>query len=254
MSSDLAGNRVANYMNSQQQDKAYVLHTRAYKNTSLIIEVITREHGRMALVAKGAKRINSPFQGLLQPFSPLFVVWGGRSEMKTLYKAETMSGPGKLAGELIYSGFYINELIIYLLHKHEAHPALFDRYQNCLDKLQRGQETELTLRYFELQLLEELGYGVSLEHELQTEQPVLPDRLYAYTMEMGFSSVSGDDTTLLYVSGDTLLALAASNICTEKQKSEAKKLLRSILDYHLEGRPIKTREFFAQNKKIPLSQ
>ena len=244
---------IVGHMDSQQQDKAYVLHTRAYKNTSLIVDVMTREHGRMTLVAKGAKRLKSPFQGLLQPFIPLFVAWGGRNEMNTLYKAEAIPGPNKFAGELIYTGFYINELIIYLLHKHEAHISLFDRYQNCLDNLQQGQDTELTLRYFELALLSELGYGVSLEYDLQTGAPVLPGNMYEYNMEMGVTTVSGDGATSLCVSGDTLLALAASNVHTDKQKSEAKKLLRSILEYHLEGRPLKTRELFMNKKKISLS-
>lgn len=238
---------------NRQQDKAYVLHTRAYKNTSLIIEVMSREHGRMTLVAKGAKRIKSPFQGLLQPFIPLFIAWGGRNEMKTLYTAEAIPGPCKFSGDLIYTGFYINELIIYLLHQHEAHAALFDHYQDCLNKLQQGNDTELVLRYFELALLGELGYGVSLDHDLQTGEPVLPGNMYEYNMEMGVTELSGDTTTSFCVSGETLLALATLNISTDQQKLEAKKLLRSILEYHLEGRPLKTRELFMNKKKISLS-
>jgi len=240
-------------VSSQQQDKAYVLHTRAYKNTSLIVDVMTREHGRMTLVAKSAKRLKSPFQGLLQPFVPLFITWGGRNEMKTLYSAEAIPGPSKFSGDLIYTGFYINELITYLLHQHEAHTALFDHYQDCLENLQHGQDTELTLRYFELALLGELGYEVSLDYDLQTEEPVLPNTMYEYNMEMGVTAVSGDGTTALCVSGKTLLALASLNVSTDKQKQEAKKLLRSILDYHLEGRPLKTRELFMNKKKIFLS-
>ena len=244
---------VANPANNQSQDNAYILHTRAYQNTSLIVEVMAREHGRMTLVAKGAKRLKSPFQGVLQPFTPLFIAWGGRSDMKTLHTAEMISGANTFSGDLIYTGFYINELITYLLHKHEAHTALFDCYQDCLDKLQQGQDTELTLRYFELALLGELGYGVSLEHDLHTGEPVSADSLYAYNMEMGVTAVPGDGGSSLCVSGDTLLALAAENISTDKQKAEAKKLLRSILEYHLEGRPLKTRELFMNKKKLSLS-
>ena len=244
---------MANPVSSQSQDKAYVLHTRAYKNTSLIVEVMTRENGRMTLVAKGAKRLKSPFQGVLQPFTPLFIAWGGRSEMKTLYTAEVISGTNTFSGDLIYTGFYINELIAYLLHKHEAHTALFDRYQHCLDDLQQGLDTELTLRYFELALLGELGYGVSLEYDLQTGEPVSADTLYQYNMEMGVMAASGDRSSSLCISGDTVLGLAAEDISTDKQKIEAKKLLRSILEYHLEGRPLKTRELFMNKKKLSLS-
>ncbi len=236
-----------------KQDKAYVLHSRPYKNTSMIIEVLTREHGRMTLVAKGAKRAGSPFQGCLELFTPIFIAWGGRSEMKTLYKAEVISGSGNLAGDLIFTGFYLNELIMYLLHKHEAHAALFDAYQDCLNNLQAGEDTELVLRYFELRLLNELGYGVSLDHELQTGEPVQADKQYTYNLEAGISSDTSSDSAVLNISGDTLLALSAGEISTERQKSEAKRLLRSILEYHLEGRPIKTRELFTQKKKFPLS-
>lgn len=238
---------------STNQDKAYVLHARAYQNTSLIIEVLTKEYGRMTLVAKGARRSGSPYQGMLQPFNLLFLNWGGRSEMKTLYKAECASAPVKLVGELLYTGFYLNELIMYLLHKHEAHITLFERYHECLINLQHTSTPELLLRYFELDLLDELGYGLSLEQELQSGVFVLPDKFYQYDMEMGVMPSAGDDSSGLTISGDTLLALAKRNVTTDKQKSEAKRLLRSVLDFHLEGRPIKTRELFMQKKKFSLS-
>lgn len=239
--------------NSGSQDKAYVLHSRAYQNSSLIVEVITHQHGRMTLVAKGAKRSGSPYQGMLQPFIPLFMSWGGRSEMKTLFKAESISNPVKLEGDLIYTGFYINELIMYLLHKHEEHIALFERYHECLLNLECGSDTELVLRYFELDLLEELGYGLSLEQELQTDEAVSPEKLYNYNMELGIVPFTGDAPTSITVPGDSLLALASRNIKTDKQKSDAKRLLRSILEFHLEGRPLKTRELFVQKKKFTLS-
>ena len=239
---------------AQRQDRAYVLHARAYKNTSLIVDMFSRDHGRMTLVAKGARRAGSPFYGLLEPFTSLFIAWGGRSEMKTLYKAESVAGNDKLSGELIYTGFYLNELIMYLLHKHEAHAALFDAYQVCLEKLRAGQDTELVLRYFELDMLNELGYGVSLDHVLQTGEPVQADQYYEYKLESGLSLAGTADADTLTLSGETLLALAAGKLATEQQKLEAKHLLRSILDYHLDGRPIRARELFAQKKKFPLSR
>ena len=240
--------------NASKQDKAYILHTRAYQNTSLIVEAMTRHHGRLTLVAKGAKRSSSPYQGLLQPFIPLFLSWGGRSEMKTLFKAESVSRPVKLVGDVIYAGFYINELIMYLLHKHEEHVDLFERYHECIANLEHDSDTELMLRYFELDLLEELGYGLSLEQDLQTEEFVHPDKLYHYHMERGIVAIADDETASPTLSGDSLLALARRNIKTDKQKLEAKHLLRRILEFHLEGRPLKTRELFLQKKKFSLSQ
>jgi len=245
MSSDLT--------HTHNQDHAYVLHSRAYQNTSLIVEIFAREHGRMSLVAKGAKRASSPYQGILQPFVPLFISWGGRSEMKTLYKAENLSRPLKLSGDRVYTGFYLNELIMYLLHKHEAHISLFDRYHLCLDELQQSQDIELVLRYFELDLLEELGYGISLEQDLHTGSAVTPGQLYEYNMEMGVLPLVGDNPASLQISGDTLIALSHRDLTTPKQKHEAKLLLRTILDYHLEGRPLKTRELFLKKKNFSLS-
>lgn len=237
-----------------EQDQAYVLHSRPYQNTSLIVEVLTRNHGRMSLVAKGARRNKSPYQGVLQPFNLIFINWGGRSEMKTLHKAETTGKSNRLEGESLYMGFYINELIMYLLHKHEEHSGLFDRYHNYLNDMTSTMDPEIQLRYFELDLLEELGYGLSLEQELHSGEPVIADNFYHYDMEMGVLAGNSDEQSGITISGDTLLALANRTLMTDQQKLEAKKLLRQIIDYQLEGRPIKSRELFQFKNKISLSQ
>jgi DNA repair protein RecO (recombination protein O) len=218
------------------------------------VELFTREHGRLTVVAKGARRSNSPFLGVIQQFMPLFVSWGGRSEMKTLYKAENVSGSVRLAGELIYTGFYLNELVMYLLHKHESHALLFDRYHQCLSELPDAKDNELVLRYFELDLLEQLGYGVSLDRDLRTGQQVNSEQFYSYDSETGITSLTGDEAGVLQVKGETLLALSQRNISTQEQRIEAKQLLRSILDQHLEGRPLNARKLFMKKKKFSLSQ
>lgn len=238
---------------SGSQDKAYVLHARPYKNTSLILEAFTREHGRMSLIAKGARRSNSPYLGILQPFIPLFISWGGRSEMKSLHKAESLAPNASLEGDLIYAGFYLNELIMYLLHRHEAHAEMFDHYAACLHALQEDTDVELVLRYFELDLLDELGYGLSLDHESSTGKPVSPEQFYEYHFEIGVVPLTGDDSVGLKISGETLLALARRDISTDQHKSESKRLLRKILDNHLEGRILKTRELYLNKKKFSLS-
>lgn len=239
---------------SGRQDRAYVLHARPYKNTSLILEIFTREHGRMSLIARGARRSNSPYLGILQPFIPLYISWGGRSEMKTLHKAENLAPGTQLKGELIYAGFYINELIMYMLHRHEGHVTMFDRYATCLHALQVNTDLEVVLRYFELDLLDELGYGLDLEHETHSGKPVSTEQCYEYNLGMGVMPAAGEDSFGLKISGNTLHALARRNINTEQQKSESKRLLRKILDYHLEGRSLKTRELFLYKKKFSLSQ
>ncbi len=237
---------------NQHEDKAYILHTRPYKNTSLLVEAFSKNYGRLSFVVKGAKRNNSPMQGIIEPFNSLYIVWGGRGELKNLYKAEPVPPQIKLTGEFLYAGFYVNELIMYLLHKDEAHSELFLSYQNCLIKLSEKQEPAVILRYFELELLTELGYGVNFKHDAHSGAEIDKNKLYQYDFDLGVSEYRGDDRSVLQISGDTLIALENNNLSNEQQKKQAKQLLRRILEFYLEGRPIKAREFFLQKNKISL--
>jgi len=239
---------------AQQEDIAYILHTRPYKNTSLLVEAFCKHTGRQSFVVKGAKRNNSPMQGLIEPFNSLFFVWGGRGELKNLYKAEPVPPSIKLNGEHLYAGFYVNELIMYLLHKDESHEELFLCYQACLKKLSESYDVSTILRYFELELLSELGYGVSFGHDAHTGEDVDKNKYYQYDFGLGISEYRGDDRSVLKISGATLAALEKRELANEQQKTEAKKLLRRILEFYLEGRPIKSREFFLKKNKISLLQ
>jgi len=239
---------------SQHEDNAYILHTRPYKNTSLLVEAFCQHSGRQSFVVKGVKRNKSSMQGIIEPFNLLYLVWGGRSELKNLYKAESVPPSIKLKGEKIYAGFYVNELIMYLLHKDEAHIRLFLCYQDCLKKLAGRQETNVLLRYFELELLTELGYGISFISDAQTGADIDKDKFYQYDFDLGVSEYRGDDRSVLKISGQTLIALEKKQLANDLQKTEAKKLLRRILEFYLEGRPIKSRELFIKNNKISLIQ
>lgn len=233
------------------QDQAYVLHSRSYRNTSLIVEVFTREHGRISLVAKGAKRGNTPLAGKLQPFQPLFLEWGGRNELQTLYKAEADTRICKvISGKVLYHGFYLNELLMRLLHRHDAHPVLFEDYALCLQALIHSEFQDVPLRYFELQLLESLGYGVNLLQEVRNDRPVSAERDYYYLIEEGPVLVSGSTIDALHVSGETLHALANQNLSQDKHRNEAKLLMRSILDHYLGERPLKARELMQSRKLL----
>ncbi len=232
------------------EDMAYILHTRPYKNTSLLVDAFCKHNGRLSFVVKGAKRPNSPMQGLIEPFNSLFLVWGGRGELKNLYKAEPVPPSINLKGEHLYAGFYVNELIMYLLHKDEAHSELFLCYQNCLTTLSTTDDTASTLRYFELELLTELGYGVNFNHDARTGEDIDTNRMYQYDFDLGISEYRGDDPSVLKMSGSTLIALEQKALSSEQQKTEAKKLLRRILEFYLEGRPIKAREFFMHKNKV----
>lgn len=236
---------------SRFQDVAYVLHGRAYQNTSMIVDVFTREYGRLSLLAKGAKRPASALYGVLQPFQPLFVSWGGRSELKTLYSAETGNRAGSnLNGDQIYLGMYLNELLFRLLHKEEAHAQIFDDYQHCLELLTDKADEEVVLRFFELHLLEELGYAVNLETEYATGMAIAAEKSYAYVPEHGFIYRETLHNDEIVIHGQTILALSQQKSLDGQQKKEAKLLLRSIIEYHLDGQPLKTRELFYQKTRF----
>ena len=227
------------------QDQAYVLHSRAYRNTSLIVDVLTREYGRLSLVAKGAKRGNAPLAGRLQPYLPLFLQWGGQGELQSLYKAEADSRSYKsLTGDALYHGFYLNELLLRLLHRHDPHPALFDDYAQCLRYLVSAEHKDVPLRYFELHLLESLGYAMNLTLDIQTEHD------YHYVIEQGPLKVIELASETLRVSGETLYALAGQTLSSDKQRNEARLLLGSVLDHYLGDRPLKTRELMQSRKLL----
>jgi DNA repair protein RecO (recombination protein O) len=232
------------------QDVAYVLHGRAYQNSSMLVDLFTRAHGRIGLVAKGVKRPSSKMFGALQPLQRLFVSWGGRNELKTLFSAEIESHTSTaLAGDRLFMGFYINELLIRLLHNEEAHIRLFDIYQQCLLTLASEADCEPALRYFEVQLLEELGYGVNFVYDYQTEREIQADESYIYVPERGFTQRTHQQVDELVIQGQTIKSLSAHQLTDAQQKKEAKLLLRTIIEYHLEGRPLKTRELFQQKQR-----
>jgi DNA repair protein RecO (recombination protein O) len=236
------------------QDLGYVLHSRAYRNSSLIIDVLTREYGRLGLVAKGAKRGNSPMAGRLQAYTRLHMEWGGQHELATLYKAE-IDPPGQalLRGEALFHGFYLNELLLRLLHRHDAHPQLFDDYATCLQALVDTSQRDVALRYFELQLLESLGYAMNLDQDVRSGEPVNAGYDYHYLIEQGPVRSSGRSDAELCISGGTLLALAQRTLAQDTHRHQAKLLMRAVLDHYLGPRPLKTRELMLDRKLVRAS-
>ncbi|MBI3561354.1 MAG: DNA repair protein RecO [Gammaproteobacteria bacterium] len=225
-------------------DHAYVLHSRAYRNTSVIIEVLSQQQGRIGLLAKGARTPKSPFYGVLQPFNPLYIHYAGSGELALLYKAETMpAGPG-LHGEQLFHGIYFNELLMRLLHRHDPHAGLFILYRDSLQQLATHPQPEVVLRYFEVQLLEQLGYGLNLTTDCVTSIPVQSDQQYHYQLEQGPRRAGVSPSTALVVAGHTLLALATRALITAEQRSQAKALMRTVLEYYLGQQPVKARELY----------
>ncbi|AFL72667.1 DNA repair protein RecO [Thiocystis violascens] len=223
--------------------QAFVLHRRDYTNTSLLLEVFGIGVGRFAVIAKGARRPRNPASALLQPFQPLWLAAVGRGEVRTLTRSEGAGRPMTLQGRALLGGFYLNELLIRLLVRHDAHDPLFAFYQDALARLAEGGELETLLRRFELRLLDELGYGPTLDREAGGREPVLAERSYRYEAERGLRRAAAVETGPV-LSGATLLALTRGEDLDLAQRREARILLRGILTPYLGERPLNSRELY----------
>lgn len=219
---------------------AFVLHSWPYRETSLIVEAFSVEYGRVALVARGARRPRSELRGLLQAFQPLTLSWSGQAEMKTLIKAEWRGGLPLVPASALLCGFYINELLLKLLAREDAHPALFAAYEGVLAELAGGGEQAPLLRRFEVGLLAELGYAPQLVREAATGAPLDPGASYHYVFDQGPRRAQPGGAGTL-VRGRTLLALAEGRYPDGETAAEAKRLMREMLDHHLEQRSMESR-------------
>lgn len=233
----------------------YVLHSYPWKETSLLLDVFSRRHGRVALVAKGAKRPTSALRAVLLGLQPCHASWSGRGEVRTLTRAEWSGGLAPLSGLPLLCGFYFNELLVRLLAREDAHEGLFDAYHAGIAALaQRPQaqaaELEPVLRRFEFALLRELGFLPDLHLEGATSEPVRPDGHYRVDPDQGVSACPASDVQA--VRGEVLLALREGPP-TEGDvvlARAAKTLMRSLLHYHLAGKTLRTRQLLIDLHKL----
>lgn len=234
-----------------ENEPGYVLHSRPWRETSLILEVFTCGHGRLGLTARGARRLRSRLRGMIVPFQPLLLSWAGRGELPTLTGADDEGPIPALRGRALFSGFYLNELLLKLLPRNDAHGALFGHYRDALAGLGAGGAAEPVLRIFEKRLLDALGYGLTLDREADTGAPVSPNRRYRYLPQHGPVGESGAAAGEkgVAVSGRTLLALARGRFedgdGEARARQEARSLMRAILAPHLGPRPLGSRQLFA---------
>jgi len=254
---------MTNYSRVQLQP-AYVLHQRPYRDTSAIVEIFSEAYGRHALVAKGLKRPKSKLKGLLQPFQPLLISWVGRSELGTLTDAEIYSHSIAMKSKYLPGAFYLNELLLKLLHKDDPHSDIFVSYHNTLDQFRHlsGDENDelpwqACLRRFEIELMQSIGYGLVLDHDVVSQQPVKQEAQYEFILDQGPVMVGQAHTVegVLLVSGSTLLMLSdPSRMMSVAQQNdersrklfkEAKRLLRAVIDYQLGNKSLHSRELFA---------
>jgi len=220
---------------------AFLLHRRPYRETSLLIDVLTRDHGLVGMIAKGVMRGRGAHAALLRPFVPLAVSWAGRSGLPILTEVEGRGSAPALSGKSLYCGFYLNELLMRLLPAHDPHPDLFVRYEHALSAMRDNGALELTLRLFELALLDQLGYGPEFAHEGESGRVIQADRYYRYDVEKGVYPAQPGPGSLR---GATLLGLCAGRLSGDQSLDEAKRLMRAILHHHLGGRPLKSRDLF----------
>ena len=221
-----------------------IIHQRPYRETSLLLEVFSRDYGRVTLVAKGVRRNRKKSQSLYQANRKLCLSWSGRGELGTLIEIEADGPDFNLAGKSLISVFYINELLIRLLHRHEAHPALYDAYLKTLTRLEYGEPEQLCLRYFEKHLLDTIGYGLILDHDLESGLPLSSDQDYFYSINEGPFLTKPSAAAGASISGKTLLALDSENLDEDCGVAELKQLMRLTLSTYLGDKPLASRELF----------
>lgn len=225
--------------------RAFVLHGRHYSETSLLLDVFTENNGKMRLLAKGARSRRSSLKGSLQPFTPLLIRWGGRGEVKTLRGAEAVSLGLPLSGTMLYSGLYVNELLVRILDQETAYPELFFDYLHCLQTLAGATDTsEHALRRFELALLGHLGYGIDFLHCAGSGEPVVSEMTYRYREEKGFIASLIEDR--FSFTGRDLMALELREFPDPDTLRAAKRFTRMALKPYLGNKPLKSRELFRQ--------
>ncbi len=237
-----------------EAEPGFLLHSTPYRETSLLVDLYTKNHGRIRCVAKGFRKPNK--KGISRPIFPYTehqFSWQGRGELKTLTKADAVQAPVQLQGICLFTGLYLNELFYRLLQEQDMHQYLYQQYQNFIAILCKGEPDEVQLRHLEMTLLEELGYGLVLDSDAQTGLPLQADSYYQYIPEQGLqlsinqnSQSQGSPAQGSYLGSD-LINIARGEFSQGSPLRTAKQLLRSVIDFYLGGRPLHSRELYRQH-------
>lgn len=224
------------------QQAAFILHHRPFRDTSQILDIFSQEHGKVAVVARGSRGARSRLKGLLRPFMPLSMSWVIRSDLGTLTGAEVRGAPISLAGEALLSGYYVNELVLHFLHRHDPQPEVFAAYAETVGQLAvKDASIPALLRQFEIALLRHSGYALNLDHESGTSQPIEPSRSYEYRMEQGAVPVQRTEGPLVF-DGATLAGIAEQRFDDPVILRSASRLMREVVAFHLGGKELKSRK------------
>ena len=224
-----------------QQQPAYILHHRPFRDSSQILDVLTRDHGKIAIVARGSRGSKSRLAGVLRPFLPLRVSWVAKSDLGTLTGAEPAGAPTGLRGDALLSAYYANELVLNFLHRHDPQPEIFELYQQIIPALGSRESIAAVLREFELELLGLLGYAINLDHEATSDQDIDPARYYDYRMDRGPVPVDRQAGPMVF-SGATLRAIAGRQFDDADVLRAANRLLRHVVTHHLGGKELQSRK------------
>ena len=231
---------------------AYVIHRRNYRESSAILEIFTRNQGRISAISRGLRRSGKSLvkSALLQPFAPVAISWMGKSDILNLTGCEPRGRPHALSDRSLVSGFYLNELLYRLIHKSDPHQDLFDYYQFTLEQLEQGGNLDSILRKFELKLLDEIGYGLNLDYDVTDGSDLDTEVQYWYTADLGAFRAPVATAQQVGVRGRTLIELREGALDDNNSTAakDARDFMRFILSYHLGGRALKSRELFGGSK------
>lgn len=222
--------------------RAFVLHTRTYSETSLLVDLFVENAGKITVLAKGARRKKSSLKGILQPFTPIIVQYSGMGEIKTLRQVEGIALTLPLFSVSLYSAFYLNELLHRVLVPEVGVPTLFEHYLKSLQQLAQQVPAENVLRSFELALLESLGYHIDFFHCSATGDEIIESMYYQYQSEKGFISSLLENSTSF--TGKEVLALGYRHFSDEDTLKAAKRFTRMALKPYVGSKPFKSRELF----------
>lgn len=249
---------MSNPISRKESQPVYVLHSYPYLETSLVVELFTRNFGRVATIAKGARRPRSAMRGMLQSFQPLVATWSGKSELRTLHGMEWQGGLHMLQGQALICGFYLNELMLRLLPREDPHQALFEHYEQALQALTGSESRTIVLRRFEIRLLQELGYALSLTHEAGDGDAIDAEGQYSFIPEHGAVKVAATDIRAqslqnqsgIQLRGKTLLDMAQDDYTDLLTVQQSKLLMRTLISHHLGDKPLHTRQLLIDLQQL----
>jgi DNA repair protein RecO (recombination protein O) len=224
---------------------AYILHTRPYRDTSMLVDFLTPEFGRITAVARGVRSRKTPKRNLLNPFTRLLISFQGKTDLKLLTHFEAEGAHFPLTAKHLFSGFYLNELLVRLLPELDAHPEMYSLYEQSLQALSGQQDLEPILRVFEFQLLQELGYGIDFGADAKSGEMISTQASYCLDPAQGIYSAYAEVPLNFQFSGQHINAIAQRDFSLPEVKQTAKRISRILLKPLLGSKPLMSRELFS---------